>query len=72
MTKFEDILARMKNDPAFADAVFRDAASALAEYRLPAEHVARLKAMSRAEFEALAAEQPKTAQAPVSVTKENP
>jgi hypothetical protein len=52
MSPLEAILTRMKNEPAFADSVFADAARALAEYRLPAEHIARFKAMSRAQFEA--------------------
>jgi hypothetical protein len=67
MTKLEEIFARMKGEPAFADAVFTDASRALADYCLPAEHMARLKAMSRAEFEALTSEiqtpQPMTANA---------
>jgi hypothetical protein len=60
MSPLEAILTRMKNEPAFADSVFADAARALAEYRLPAEFIARLKAVPRAQFEAQPIEELKT------------
>jgi hypothetical protein len=71
MTKLEDVLERMRDEPAFAEAVLHDATHALAEYHLPAEHIARLKAMSRAEFEALATERQKILQMPVQIPQEN-
>jgi hypothetical protein len=53
MTNIEIVITRMKNDPEFMDAVYKDAALALAEYHLPAEFIARLKALPRAQFEVL-------------------
>ena len=47
----ETILARMMNDTAFAEAVFTDAAKALAEYNLSTEDLAKFKGLTRAEFE---------------------
>ncbi len=56
MSTLESVLARAMSDPAFADALLADPEKALAEYDLPAEVVAKLKEMSRADFEALDAE----------------
>lgn len=47
----ETILSRMMNEPTFAEAVFADAAKALAEYNLSAEEVAKFKGISRSDFE---------------------
>ena len=60
MTTLETVLTRMMNEPAFADAVFTDAAAALADYQLSAEELANIKAMSRAKFENLAPEDRKS------------
>ena len=60
MTTLEPVLTRMMNEPAFADAVFTDAAAALADYQLSAEELANIKAMSRANFETLATEDRKS------------
>ncbi len=56
MSTIETILERAMSDPAFADALLADPEKALAEYDLPADVVTKLKEMSRADFEALDAE----------------
>lgn len=53
MSMFEAILNHMLEDDTFADAVFTNAASAVSEYTPSAEDLARLKAMSRDEFDSL-------------------
>jgi hypothetical protein len=60
MNTLEIILNRMSAEPAFADAVFADAGKALAGYPLSAEELAGIKSMSRAQFNALAAEERKS------------
>ena len=57
MSTTETILTRMMNDSVFANAVFADVEKALAgyDYDLSAEEIAKFKAMSRAEFDALVA-----------------
>ena len=60
MTTIETVLTRMMNEPAFADAVFTDAAAALADYQLSAEELANIKAMSRAGFENMTPEDRKS------------
>ena len=60
MSSLEIILTRMMNDTTFADAVFTDASKALAEYKLSNEELAKFKAMSRAEFEALSTDDRKS------------
>lgn len=56
----QTILSRMSSDPAFADAVFTDAAKALAEYNLPAEELAKFKDLSRAQFDGMSPEERKS------------
>lgn len=56
MSAIENILTRMMNDPIFAEAVFIDASTALAEYKLSADQISRFKDMSRAEFESMSTE----------------
>jgi hypothetical protein len=51
----ELVLSRAMSDTAFADALFANNEKALADFDLSAEEVVQLKALSRAEFEALAA-----------------
>lgn len=53
MSTIEIILSRMMNDPAFADVVFADAETALAEYNLSAEEVMKFKGLSRAQFDVM-------------------
>lgn len=57
MSTIESILSRAMSDPAFADALLADAEKALAEYNLTPEEMAKFKEMSRADFEALPAEE---------------
>ena len=52
----ETILSRMISDSAFAEAVFANAETTLAEYSLSIEDLAKFKGMNRAEFANLAAE----------------
>ncbi len=56
----EIILARMMNDPAFAEAVFVDPSKALAEYNLSAEDLAKFKDLTPAQFEGLSTEDRKS------------
>ncbi len=56
----ETILTRMMSDPAFAEAVFADAAKALAEYNLSAEDLAKFKGLTRAHFQAMSTEDRKS------------
>lgn len=58
MSTSETILSCMMSDHTFADAVFANAEKALAEYNLPADVMAQFKGLSRADFEALAAQAP--------------
>ncbi len=56
----ETILSRMMSDAKFAEAVFTDAAQALAEYNLPAEELAKFQTLTRAHFEGMNAEERKS------------
>ena len=56
----QTILSRMIEEPAFADAVFTDAAKALAEYNLSAEELAKFKGLTRAHFEGMSPEERKS------------
>ena len=56
----ETILTRMMTDAKFAEAVFADAAKALAEYNLSAEDLAKFKGLTRAQFEGLSTEDRKS------------
>ena len=56
----ETILTRMMSDPAFAEAVFADAAKALAEYNLSAEDLVKFKELTRAQFEGMSTEDRKS------------
>lgn len=60
MSNLETILNRMMNDAAFADAVFANAANALAEYNLSAEDIEKFKGLSRATLSAMSAEDRKS------------
>lgn len=60
MSNLETILNRMMSDSAFADAVFDNAASALAEYNLSAEDIDKFKGLTRASFSAMSAEDRKS------------
>ena len=53
MFTIETILSRAMNDDAFAEQLFTDAETALAEYDLSADEVEKLKGMSRAQFDAM-------------------
>jgi hypothetical protein len=53
MSTIETILYRMMSEPVFADAVFTDAETALAEYDLSAEEVMKFKGLSRAQFDVM-------------------
>ena len=50
----------MISEPAFAEAVFADAAKALAEYNLPAEEIAKFKGLTRAHFQSMTPEERKS------------
>ena len=58
MSMIQTIVERMMNEPAFADAVFADTGKALAEYDLSADELAKLKGITRADFEAFASASP--------------
>ena len=60
MSTIETILSRAMSDPEFAELLFNDLDKALAEYHLSAEEQAKLEALSRAEFGALALEDRKS------------
>lgn len=51
MSDLNTILNRMMNDPVFTDAVLTDADKALIEYDLSTDEIAKLREMSRADFE---------------------
>jgi hypothetical protein len=51
MSAIETILSRMMTDPVFADAVFANADTALAEYRLSTDDLSQFKDLTRAGFE---------------------
>lgn len=50
----QSVLSRAMVDTTFADLLFSDTDHAVAGYELTAEEIARLKTMSRAEFDQLA------------------
>jgi len=54
MSTIENILTRMMSDANFADAVFADAARALAGYDLHLDEISKFKDLSRAQFDAMA------------------
>lgn len=56
MTTIETILARAMSEPDFADALFSEPETALAEYDLSAEEIAKFKELTRAQFETLTPE----------------
>ena len=56
----ESVLTRMMTDAAFADSVFADANKALVEYNLSAEDLDKFKGLSRAEFDAMSADDRKS------------
>lgn len=60
MSTLETILSRAMNEPEFAEQLFNDPDQALAGYELSAEEYAKLKELSRAEFDALALEDRKS------------
>lgn len=60
MSTIETILSRAMNEPEFAELLFSDPDQALAEYELSAEEHAKLKELSRAEFDSLALEDRKS------------
>jgi hypothetical protein len=60
MSTLETILIRAMNDTAFADHLFTDAETALAEYALSADEVLKLKGLSRAQFDAMPPEERKS------------
>ena len=60
MSELETVLTRAMNDPSFADALFADSEKALAEYHLSAGMMEKFKHISRAEFDALDAEERKS------------
>ena len=53
MTTIETILSRAMSDDAFAEQLFTDAESVLAEYELSADEAAKLKGLRRAQFDAM-------------------
>ena len=60
MSTTETILTRMMKNSDFADAVFEDANKALAEYALSAEELAKFKALTKTQFDALTPEERKS------------
>ena len=60
MYTLETILIRAMNDTAFADQLFTDAETALAEYSLSADEIAKLKGLSRVQFEAMTPDERKS------------
>lgn len=60
MSILETILSRAMNDESFADQLFSDAETALAEYDLSADEVEKLKGLSRAQFDATPPEERKS------------
>jgi len=58
MSTIKTILDRMMNDAGFADAVFVDAETALTEYDLSSDEVAKFKDISRTDVEAYASTSP--------------
>ena len=58
MSKIKTILDRMMNDPAFAESIFADAETALAEYDLSSDEISKFKNLSRADFESYASTSP--------------
>jgi len=59
-TQTETILARMMNDPDFADSVFSNPEKSLAEYKLSADEIAKFKSLTQVEFEEMTAEDRKS------------
>ena len=53
MYTIETILSRAMSDADFAEQLFTDAETALAEYALSADDVLKLKGLSRAQFDAM-------------------
>jgi len=60
MSAIEKILARMIQDPVFAEAVLSDAKGTLAEYGLPADELNKFKALTRTELAAIVIEERKS------------
>ena len=60
MSKIETILTRMMNEPAFADAVFANAETALSEYDLSADVVLKIANMVRSDFNAIVTDERKS------------
>ena len=58
MSILETILSRAMSDDAFAEQLFTDAETALAEYDLSADVISKFKDISRADFEAVASQAP--------------
>ena len=58
MSKVENILERMITESSFAESVFADAGTALAEYDLSSDEIAKFKDLSRADFEAFSSTSP--------------
>jgi len=71
MSTIETILSRAMSEPEFAELLFTDFDRAMAEYDLSTEEYARLKAISRTEFEALALEDRKSMMKHVANVKYN-
>jgi len=53
MSKLENILIRMMNDPEFAGAVFDDPQLALAEYDLSVDEIGKFKELTHEQFAAM-------------------
>jgi hypothetical protein len=53
MSTIETILSRAMCDDAFAEQLFTDAETALAEYDLSADEVAKFRGLSRVQFNAM-------------------
>ena len=60
MSTIETILSRAMSDDTFAEQLFTDAETALAEYDLSAEDVAKFKGLSRVQFDAMTPDQRKS------------
>ena len=60
MSIIETILSRAMSDDTFAEQIFSDAETALAEYNLPADEVAKFKGLSRVQFDAMTPDERKS------------
>ena len=67
----ESVLTRAMSDASFAEAVFADAEKALAEYTLSAEELAKFKALTRAQFDGMSAEDRKSFVIPGPILQHN-